>query len=272
MEILLPKEKYWDIPEEKEIKIEEIELAEFQDKEEGRIQQSDDKDEEIQAIKNNLAKAVNEMKGVALGLCEWKDGHSWYEGKIWIPNDEELRTSVIQKNHDDPLSGHGGTAKTTELVSRQCYWPGLRETIKPYVRNCDICQWSKVVRHAPYGMLQQKEVPDQPWKSIAMDFITDLPISDGYDTILVVIDRLTKMSHFIPCNKNLDARQFATLFLKEIIRLHGIPRDVITARGSLFRSDLWKETTEKLGIERKLSTAFHPQTDGQTERTNGILE
>ena len=129
-----------------------------------------------------------------------------------------------------------------------------------------------MVRHAPYGMLHSNKVPEQPWKSIAMDFITDLPNSDGYDTILVVIDRLTKMSHFVPCKKSLDARLFATLFLKEIIRLHGIPRDAITDRGSLFTSDLWKETTEKLGIKRGLNTAFHPQTDGQTERTNWILE
>ena len=135
-----------------------------------------------------------------------------------------------------------------------------------------MCQRSKVVRHAPYGMLKSNEVPDQPWKSIAMDFITDLPDSDGYDTILVVIDRLTKMSHFNPCRKDLDARQFATLFSKEIIRLHGIPREIITDRGSLFTSELWKHATEKLAIERRLSTAFHPQTDGQTERTNGILE
>ena len=121
-------------------------------------------------------------------------------------------------------------------------------------------------------MLQSNEVPDQPWKSIAIDVITDLAISDGYDTILVVIDGLTKKSHLIPCNKDLDTRQFATLFLKEIKRLHGIPRDVITDRGNLFTSELWKKTTEKLGIERRLSTAFHQQTDGQTERTNGILE
>ena len=235
MGILLPRETCWDIPEE-EIKLEEIELAEFQDKDEGRIQQGYDKDDEIQAIKRNLENNFKEMKGVALGLCEWKDEHLWYQGKIWIPNDEELRTDLIHRNHDNPLAGDGGTAKTTELVSRQYYSPGMRETIKRYVKNCDICQRSKVVRHAPYGMLQPNEVPDQPWKSIAMDFITDLPISDGYDTVLVVIDRLTKMSHFIPCNKNLDARQFAILFFKEIIRLHGIPRDVITDRGSLFTS------------------------------------
>ena len=117
-------------------------------------------------------------------------------------------------------------------------------------------------------MLQSNEVPDQPWKSIAMDFITHLVNADGYDTILVVIHSLTKMSHFIPCRKDLEARQFGTLFLKEIIPLDGIPGDII----SLFTSELWEHTMEKLGIEQRLSAAFHPETDGQTERTNGILE
>jgi len=105
-----------------------------------------------------------------------------------------------------------------------------------------------------------------------MNFITDLPKSAGYDTILVVLNRLTRMSHFIPCSKELDARQFANLFMKEIVRLHGLPHDSSTDRGTLFTSDLWKETTGKLGIKRRLSMAFHRQTDGQTERTNAILE
>jgi len=105
-----------------------------------------------------------------------------------------------------------------------------------------------------------------------MDFITDLPKSEAYDTILVVIDRLTKMRHFIPCSKDLDERLFANLFMKEIVRQRGLPRDILTDRGTVFTSDLWKETTGKLGIERRLSTAFHPQTDGQTEQTDAILE
>ena len=136
------------------------------------------------------------MKGVALGLCQWKDGYLWYQGKIWIPEKEELRTTLINKHHDVPYAGHGGTAKTTELISRKYYWPKIRETIKRYVQNCDTCQRIKPVHHAPYGLLQPNEVPDKPWKSIAMDFITDLPTSKGHDAILVVIDRLTKMSHF----------------------------------------------------------------------------
>jgi len=98
-----------------------------------------------------------------------------------------------------------------------------------------------------------------------MDFITDLPKSEGYDTILVVIDRLTKRSHFIPSSKELDVRQFANLFMKEIVRLHRLPHDIMTDRVTLFTSDLGKETTGKLGIERRLRTAFHPQTDGQSE-------
>ena len=116
------------------------------------------------------------------------------------------------------------------------------------------------------------QVPDQPWRSITIDFITDLPKSDGYDTILVVIDRLTKMSHFLSCKKDLEARQFRTLFMQHIVRLHGIPRDIITDRASLFTTGLWKQITKKLEIERRLSTTFHPQTGGQTKRTNAILE
>ena len=100
-----------------------MELAGFQDKEEGKIQQAYDKINEIQVIRKNLENNVKEMKGEALGLCEWKDEHVWYQGKIWIPNNKGLRTSLIRKNHDDPLAGHGETAKTTELISRQYYWP-----------------------------------------------------------------------------------------------------------------------------------------------------
>jgi len=105
-----------------------------------------------------------------------------------------------------------------------------------------------------------------------MDFITDLPKSEEDDTILVVIDQLTKMSHLIPCSKDQNVQQFANLFMKEIVRLHRLPHDIITARGTLYTSDLWKETTRKLVVEQRLSTAFHPQKDGQTERINAILE
>jgi len=241
--ILLPKDRYWDIPETEEIRLDILETTEFREKEEGEIQKANNVEDEIQSIKRNLEEGKKEMKGIALGLCQWKDGLLWYQGKIWIPNDEGIRTTLITKHHEPPQAGHGGTAKTTELISRRYYWPKIREDIKRFIKNCDTCQRTKVVRHAPYGLMQPNKAPHRPWKSIAMDFITDLPKSEGYDTILVVIDQLTKMSHFIQCSRDLDALRFANLYMKEIVTLHGLPHDIITDRGTVSTSDLWKETT-----------------------------
>ena len=148
----------------------------------------------------------------------------------------------------------------------------MREAITRYIKNCDVCQRIKATRHAPYGLLQPLEVPQQPWKSIAMDFVTGLPESEGYDAIWVVIDRLTKMAHFVPCHTSIKAEEFGRLFIQNIFRLHGMPHDIVSDRGSLFTSEFWKKATEGRQIQRKLSTAFHPQTDGQTERTNAIME
>ena len=156
--------------------------------EEDKIQQESAMDTTIQNIKHNLEKGTKEMKRIALGLCQWKDGYLWYQGKIWVPNKEEIRTDIIRQNHDIPTAGHGGTAKTTELIQRKYHWPNMRETIKQYVRGCDICQQTKVVRHAPYRLMKPNEAPDRPWKSISMDFITDLPTLDKADAILIVID------------------------------------------------------------------------------------
>jgi len=135
--ILLPKERYWDIPETEEIKLEVLETTEFQDKDKGEIKKASDVDNEIQDIKRNLDEGRKEMKGIALGLCQWKDGLLWYQGKIWIPKKEGIRTSLIAKHHEPPQAGHGGTAKTTELSSRRYYWPKIREDSKRFIKNCD---------------------------------------------------------------------------------------------------------------------------------------
>ena len=168
------------------------------------------------------------MKGVALGLCQSKDKYLWHQGKIWVPNKEGIRTNLIGQHHDSPQAGHGGRAKTTQLLQRKYYWHHMSNTIKQQDKNCDICQRTKVVRYAPYGLMKPNEAPDRPWKSISMAFITDLPKSEGDDAILIVMDRLTKMAHFLPCAKEMDARQFSELFMREIFRLHGLPKDIIT--------------------------------------------
>src|SRR5437868_11784352 len=209
--ILLPREQYFEA----------MDVVQLHHGNEEDLEKKSAEDEQIQKIRKALNDKEKEMKGVALGMCQWQDKKLWYQGKVWVPEDEKLRTTIIGRHHDQPSAGHGGTAKTTELVSRRYYWPRMRETIKRYVKNCDTCQRTKVVRHAPYGLLQPNEAPASPWKSISMDFITDLPKSGGHDAILVVVDRLTKMSHFIPCRKDINAKQFEIVFLKEIFRLHG---------------------------------------------------
>jgi len=147
--ILLPKDQYWDIPETEEIKLDILETTEFQDKDEGKIQKASQNDNQIQDIKRNLDEGKKEMKRISLGVCQWKDDFLWYQGKIWIPKDEGIRTTLIPKDHNPPQAGHGGMTKTTEFISRRYYWPKIREDIKRFIRNCDICQRTELVRHAP---------------------------------------------------------------------------------------------------------------------------
>ena len=203
---LLPKEQYFEA----------IKTIEFQSNEKELLQEAAKRDSEPQAIKQALEEGKQEIKGVALGVCPWKDDLLWYKGKIWKTNENELKIELIKQHHDIPTAGHGGTAQTTELIRRKYYWPHMRDSIKQYVKNWDTCPRTKTAWHAPYGLLQPNEVPGKPWKSISMDFITDIPESEAYDPILVVIDRLTKMSHFIPCRKDMNAQQFAKAFIKEI--------------------------------------------------------
>jgi len=176
--ILLPMERYWDIPEIEEIKLDILGTSEFRDKDEGEIQKASKNDNEIQDIKSNLDEGKKEMKGIAIGLCQWNDDLLWYQRRIWIPNDEGIRKTLITKDHDRPEAGHGGTPKTTKLISRRYYWQRIREDIKRFIRNCDTCQKTKLVRHAPHRLLHSNEAPDRPRKSIPMDFITDIPKSD----------------------------------------------------------------------------------------------
>jgi len=143
--ILLPKERYWDIPETQEINLDILETTEFQDKNEGEIKKASNVDNKMQDINRNLDEGRKEMKGIALGLWQWKYGLLLYQGKIWIRNEEGIRTTVIAKHHEPPQAGHDGTAKTTELISRRYYWSKIREDIKRFIKSCDPCQRTKVV-------------------------------------------------------------------------------------------------------------------------------
>ena len=201
----------------------------------------------------------------------FKNGH-WFHQDLQLYVPEIARLEVLKLNHDSKLAGHLGTRKTQELLSRSFWWPTYREDTKKYISSCTVCARNKTPRSSPVGLLQPLPIPSRPWGSISMDFVVDLPPSKGMNTILVVVDRLTKMAHFIPYKGLPTAKQTADLVLKEVFRLHGIPDDVVSDRGVQFTSKFWKDFCLALGVKVNLSSAFHPQSNGQTERTNQTLE
>jgi len=190
---------------------------------------------------------------------------------LWVP--EGLVQRIMESEHDTKVAGHMGQDKTIELIRRNFWWPRMNERIIDFVRSCPECQQNKTSRHPPYGLSSPLELPYALWQSIAMDFITELPISDGCDQLWVVIDRFTKMAHFLPLRKEgKAAANLAVIFAREIWKYHGLPTDIVSDHDSRFTSETWKEFLRLLGIQPRMSTAFHPQTDGQTERLNQTIE
>jgi hypothetical protein len=169
-------------------------------------------------------------------------------------------------------AGHLGIRKTRELVARDFVWPGMRKYIADYVASCEVCQHNKVDCQKPFGLLHPLPIPQQPWKSVSMDFIVKLPVSEGFDSIMVVVDRLTKQAHFVPCREELDTEETANLYLTHIFKLHGLPEDIISDCGPQFKSHFWKALWTILGTTPELSSSYHPETDGQTEHVNQTLE
>jgi hypothetical protein len=219
-----------------------------------------------------LRSKVNHHPQVALSECEYQDGLLLVNGLLYVPTDEELHANILRHYHDHPAAGHPGRAATYELVSRDYWWPKLRHTIARYLRNCDTCARIKPARHAPYGFLKPLPIPQRGWESVSMDFIVGLPESSGFDAILVVVDRLTKMAHFLPTTGTVDSEGTAALFRDGVFRLHGLPSDLVSDRGATFTSEFFRSLCRLTGIAQNLSTAFHPQTDGQTEHVNSVLE
>jgi len=226
---------------------------------------------------DKVVKAVEEMKKAGVKMLrneEWRetDGIMYKEGKVYVPKDNKLRAEIIWLHHNMPVGGHGGQWKTVELVTRNFWWPGVTKEVKQYVEGCDACQHNKNRTEQPAGKLMPNSIPEKPWTHISTDFITKLPLAQGYDSILVVVDRLTKMVHFVPTMEKTSAEGLARLFRDNVWKLHGLPESIILDRGPQFAAGLMRELNGMLGIASKLLTAFHPQTDGQTERMNQELE
>ena len=179
---------------------------------------------------------------------------------------------IIRLHHDMPVGGHEGQWKTVELVTHNFWWPGVIKEVKQYVEGCDACQQNKNRTEQPVEKLMPNSIPEKPGTHILVDFITKLPLAQGYDSILVVVDRLTKMVHFIPTMEKTLAKRLAQLFRDNVQKLHRLLENIISDWGLQFAVGIMQELNKMLGIKSKLSMAFHPQTDEQTERVNQELE
>jgi hypothetical protein len=222
-------------------------------------------DKEVIGFKEKLLQTPNEMTRWSI-----KNNVLHFDDMVFVP--QKARLEVLQQRHDAKTAGHFGFRKTLELIQREFWWPRMAKDIKHFTDSCEVCGRCKVPRHKPYGLLEPLPAATKPWSSVTMDFIVELPKSQDYNAILVVVDRMTKLSHFIPCTTNITAEETATLFINNVFKLHGLPDEIISDRGPQFKSQFWKTLFSTLEVKVKLSTAYHPQTDGQTERTNQTLE
>jgi len=169
------------------------------------------------------------------------------------------------------VAGHFGQDKTLELMKPNYYWPNIEEWVRNYVRTCYACQSNKSARHKKYGNLVPLEIPSKLWEQISMDFITDLPNAKGYNQCWVIVDRFTKMAYLVSL-KNRKVKELALAFVREIWRLHKLPKRLVLDRDTVFMSSFWTEVMRLMEVEQDKSTAYHSRTDGQTKRVNQILE
>ncbi|GJP56271.1 hypothetical protein CLOM_g15346, partial [Closterium sp. NIES-68] len=207
-------------------------------------------------------------------LLQWDSDIAYRKGspKIWVPNYPPLRQLLLEEYHDVLYAGHFGSNKTLTGIAKHYYWPHMADDVQKFVTSCDTCQRMKSSKQKKAGLLQPLPVPEQPWQVVSLDFITGLPpTSSSHDAILVVIHKFSKMGHFIPTHTTARTEETAQLFVRHIISQHGIPTTLISDRDPKFTSKFWKELMSLLGTKLAMSSAYHPQTDGQTERLNQIV-
>jgi len=212
---------------------------------------------------------MKKLEGEVTGWDQ-QEGLWRYHGKIYVP--ESLRSEIFSAHHSSPVAGHPGTKNSLDAIARYYYWPNIKDDIYGRVKNCDVCQRIKSFAAKPAGQLKPNEIPTHPWEIVSMDLITGLPESSGMNSILVIVDRFSKMIILIPCNDTLDSLGLARLLRDHVWSRFGTPRLIISDRGPQFASQFTKELAGLLGIKLALSTAYHPQTDGQSERMNQEVE
>ncbi|GJR28070.1 putative reverse transcriptase domain-containing protein [Tanacetum coccineum] len=201
------------------------------------------------------------------------DGILFLNNRSWLPYYGDLRTLIMHESHKSKYYVHPGSDKMYQDMKKLYLWPNMKADIATYVSKCLTCLKVKAEHQKPSGLLVQPEIPQWKWDNITMDFITKLPkTSSGYDTIWVIVDRLTKSAHFLPMRENDSMDKLARLYLKEVVTRHGILVSIICDHDGRFTSNFWRAFQKALGTRLDMSTAYHPQIDGQSERTIQTLE
>ncbi|WOG92319.1 hypothetical protein DCAR_0311582 [Daucus carota subsp. sativus] len=216
---------------------------------------------------------MNELTGEE--ICTQKDnqGILRFSSRIWIPNVEELKNEILKDAHNSEFSIHPGSTKMYQDLKQNFWWPDMKKEIAQWISKCYTCQRVKAEHQKPSGLIQPLEIPEWKWEHIAMDFIIGLPrTKSNHVAIWVIIDRLTKSAHFLPINERFSMDKLIHMYLKEIVTRHGVPVSIVSDRDPRFNSRFWKQFQEHLGTRLKMSTAYHPQTDGQSKRTIQTIE
>ncbi|GAU10196.1 hypothetical protein TSUD_418680, partial [Trifolium subterraneum] len=196
------------------------------------------------------------------------DGVIQFGNRICVPNDADLKRSILEEAHKSGFSIHPGSTKMYHDLKKSYWWPNMKTEIAEFVSRCIVCQQVKIEHQKPAGPLQPLEIPEWKWEHITMDFVTGLPRNQkGEDSIWVIVDRLTKSAHFIAVKSTYKASRYAEIFLEEIVKLHGVPVSIVSDRDPTFTSHFWRAFQKAMGTRLRMSTSNHPQTDGQSERT-----
>jgi hypothetical protein len=191
------------------------------------------------------------------------DDTLFFKNRLVVPTKDNLNMTqeVMQEAHDTPLSIHPGSTKMYQDICQRFWWSNMKQDIARYVAECEVCRRIKAEHQRPAGTLQPLATPEWKWDKVEMDFITGFPRSQkGHDAIFVVIDRFSKVAHFLPVKEMITASQLADLYVSRIVSLHGVPLEISSDRGSLFTSRFWNSFQEAMGTHLSFSTAFHPQS------------
>ncbi|KAJ4717071.1 Retrotransposon protein, putative, Ty3-gypsy subclass [Melia azedarach] len=221
-----------------------------------------------------LKKIMEEvLAGKRPGFVVSDDGVLHFEGRLCVPNNKDIKHEILTEAHNSLYIIHPGSTKMYQDLRVIYWWVNMKKEIAQFVEQCLTCQQIKAEHQRPSGLLKPLLVPEWKWERIAMDFVVGLPKTQkGYNAIWVIVDRLTKSAHFIPVNTAYSMDKYAKLYMDEIVRLHGIPVSIVSDRDPRFTSIFWKSLHKAMGTKLNFSTAFHPQTVGQSERTIQILE